>query len=45
MTTTRTSRGARARLALTGIGLLLALTACAPNAPESPELKSADHSS
>ncbi|MFE6964382.1 hypothetical protein ACFVAJ_04655 [Agromyces sp. NPDC057679] len=42
MTTTRTSRGARARLALTGIGLLLALTACAPNAPETPELKSGD---
>lgn len=40
--TTRTSRGARARLALTGIGLLLTLTACAPAAPESPELQSGD---
>ncbi|GAA1782097.1 hypothetical protein [Agromyces lapidis] len=40
--TTRTSRGARARLALTGIGLLLALTACtgAPSGGDSAELKS-----
>ena len=40
--TSRTSRGARTGLALAGIGLLLALTACAPNGGDSAELKSGD---
>ena len=40
--TTRTSRGARAGLAFTGIALLLALSACAPNGADSADLKSGD---
>ncbi|KRC59343.1 hypothetical protein ASE14_16535 [Agromyces sp. Root81] len=40
--TTRSSRGARAGLAFTGLALLLALSACAPNASDSADLKSGD---